>query len=71
MQLLAKELVIFSTQCVAYTAHIIIPSTMTTLELHHFSHIINDTNRLSTLKHGNVSLGVVCVCVCDSTHTKL
>ena len=64
-----KELVIFSTQCVAYAAHVIIPSTMTTLELHYFSHVINDTNRLSTLKHGNVGLGAVCVCVCVSTCT--
>ena len=54
---------IFSTQCVAYAAHIFIPSAMTTLELHDFSHVINDTNWLSTLKHGNVSLGVACVCV--------
>ena len=30
--------------CVSYTAHLIIPSSMTTLELHHFSHVVNDTN---------------------------
>ena len=52
------------TKCVPYTAHVIVPSTVTTLELHYFSHVINDTNWLSTLKHGNVGLGVMCVCVC-------
>ena len=56
-------------QYVPYTAHVIIPSSMTTLKLHHFSHVIDDTNRLTTLKHGNISLGVQSTIVCVHVYT--